>query len=63
MLESLTKTRKEVELFERGPGWAPRKTRTSPTSKKAFVGDGEPAALVATVGKDLAGPRDRDLLG
>jgi site-specific recombinase XerD len=35
---------------------------TSPTTKKAPVGDDELAALVATFGDDLAGLRDRALL-
>jgi integrase len=35
---------------------------TSPTTKKAPVGDDELAALVATLGEDLAGLRDRALL-
>jgi site-specific recombinase XerD len=39
-----------------------RKLGTSPASKKAPVGDGELAALVATLGEDLAGLRDRALL-
>ncbi len=39
-----------------------RKLGTSPASKKAPVGDGELAALVATLGDDLAGLRDRALL-
>jgi site-specific recombinase XerD len=39
-----------------------RKLGTSPASKKAPVGDGELAALVATLGADLAGLRDRALL-
>ncbi|MGA3123536.1 MAG: integrase [Polyangiaceae bacterium] len=39
-----------------------RKLGTSPASKKAPVGDGDLAALVATLGEDLAGLRDRALL-
>jgi site-specific recombinase XerD len=39
-----------------------RKLGTSPASKKSPVGDGELAALVATLGEDLAGLRDRALL-
>ena len=39
-----------------------RKLGTSPASKKAPVGDGELAALVATLGEDLSGQRDRALL-
>ena len=39
-----------------------RKLGTSPASKKAPVGDAELAALVATLGEDLAGLRDRALL-
>ena len=39
-----------------------RKLGTAPGSKKAPVGDGELAALVATLGEDLVGLRDRALL-
>ena len=39
-----------------------RKLGTAPGSKKAPVGDGELAALIATLGEDLVGLRDRALL-